>query len=577
MSDERPFVAGPARESIWPDFDPNWIHEEGEGFVVFAKPTGIATIAAAREDEDGLIERAQLYLRRHRIGVTTLHPVQRLDAETSGVLIAATNTASARRLTDAFASRKVEKTYVAAVQTSSSERLDGRWLEHNLQFSGGRSTVVPSGGKPARSHVRVLNRRADRTLLSLQLETGRTHQLRVQLAHEGAPIVGDGLYGGAPASRMMLHAHQLTIAEMGLSFCVEVPDGFASWLEGTNDSELPENLGPAIDAALRRRWHLRNGETATAFRCIHGAGDGLPGLYFDIYAEWGLVHIRSETCADREAEIVATLSELPLRGLYIKRRPRQANEMSPEEIAARAPEAPIVGEAAPNRFDVWEHDVRYRASLCAGMSTGLFVDQRRNRAWLRRAASGKRVLNLFSYTCGFAAAALRGGAREVINIDAAKSVLQWGEENLESYERSRWKNYPDDVFEYLRRAQRRDETFDIIVVDPPTYSTTKSSRFRSGKDWQQLVALAALLLTPRGLMLCCSNDERMSQEAFRKHVRAGLARHPATQRANVRDRRPAKDVRGHLGAGPQLKTVEVSFSSASKPRTKGQKRRAPQR
>ena len=556
-----PYLNDEARMAIWPTFDVRWIHEEKDGFVVFSKPVGLATVATRPELGDGLLERAQRYFENRDGHARKLFPVHRLDAETSGLLIAATNPTRARELSAAFSTGSIDKKYVAVVRENDPTRLDGRILEHRLVYRDGKSLVVPTGGKLARSTVDVVKTKQDKALLSLRLETGRTHQLRVQLAHEGAPIAGDVIYSNVMAPRLMLHASLLRIDKLG-TFASKLPSDLSAWFDGETNASLPPKFGTTIEAALRRRWHLRDGSKTTAFRCIHGHGDGLPGLDFDLYGEWGLIHIRSEECARRESEILTELSKLPLRGLYIIRRPRQASRMSSGEIADRAPSEPIGGEAAPKRFAAWEGDVCYRVSLGAGMSTGLFLDQRRNRNWIRNVAAGKRVLNLFSYTCGFSAAALQGNAREVISIDASKSALKWGEENLNGYDRSRWRNYSDDVFVYLRRAERRGEQFDIIVVDPPTYATTKSSRFRSGKDWCKLVALVAPLLRSGGILLCCSNDERMTQRAFRKHVRTGLASISNQITMKLRDRSTYRDVCGQSGAEAQLKTIEVAFLSA---------------
>lgn len=570
----RLYLSKSEQQALWPTFEPHWLVAEHDGFVVLDKPVGIATISSDPRISHGFIERAQDYLSQRAEGPTKLYPVQRLDAETSGIMLAATHPKRAKDLSLAFENRNANKVYVAGVHTTSPQDFAKRQLEHHLHFSRGRSRVDDRRGKLARSSTEVISTHGDRCLLRLQPETGRTHQLRVQLAHEGAPIAGDGIYGTRVAPRMMLHAAALTLPSLGLSFESKLPASVESWLSDIH--ELPVDLMPSVEAAFRRRAHLADGSRATAFRCIHGAGDGLPGLYFDIYGRWGLLHVRSEACAARESEIVALLARYPFDGLYVKRRPKQANEMQSDEIASRAPKLPVVGEPAPERFEVWEDTVRFTVRMGAGMSTGIFVDQRKNRCWVREHARDKRVLNLFAYTCGFGAAALEGGASLVINVDASKNALKWGEANLVRYDTERWRNFSDDVFVYLRRAVRRGERFDIIVLDPPTYSTTKTTRFRSGKDWQGLIKITAPLLTRNGVLLCCSNDERMSMRQFRRHLQAGLEQASRDATFELRDRPPARDVRFHLSTDTPLRCVEARRSSTIRHaprRGKSQKRR----
>lgn len=568
----RLYLNANAQDVLWPRFKAAWLLSEHDGFVALDKPVGIASLGSDPQRRDGFLERAEDYLRERHGKGTKLYPVQRLDAETSGVMIAATHQTRAAELSKAFEKRAVRKTYIAGIHTATPHDFDDARLEHVVHFTRGRSQIDPKRGKPARCHSRLLQTHANRALLQLELETGRTHQLRVQLAHEGAPIAGDGLYGGQIAPRLMLHASALALDTAKIAVQSTRPREMDAWLHHDADGELPEDLMPAVEAAFRRRFDLADGREATAFRCIHGAGDGLPGLYLDIYGTWGLLHLRSDACAKREPEILQTLAELPFQGLYIKRRPKQANRMGEDEVEERAPRDPIFGDAAPENFEVWEHDLPFQVSLAAGMSTGIFLDQRANRDWIRQRARNKRVLNLFSYTCGFGAAALAGGAKLVINVDASKNALQWAEANLQPYSKERWKNFADDVFVYLRRASRRGDQFDIIVVDPPTYATTKTSRFRSGKDWQGLVKASAALLAPGGVMLCCSNDERMSLGQFRKHLQLGLEGLKTPKPFRLRDRLPARDVRNSLSTEEPLRCVEVAFGSEPRGRRYGTKK-----
>ena len=134
----------------------------------------------------------------------------RLDRPTSGVLVLARTRDAARALTEAFASRRTRKSYLAWV--GGSPPASSGAIDAPIHAPGdGEARIDPVLGRPARTRYRVARRAGARTLLVLGLLTGRTHQLRLHLAHVGCPIVGDELYGGEPAPRLLLHARRLVL------------------------------------------------------------------------------------------------------------------------------------------------------------------------------------------------------------------------------------------------------------------------------------------------------------------------------------------------------------------------------
>jgi 23S rRNA (cytosine1962-C5)-methyltransferase len=178
---------------------------------------------------------------------------------------------------------------------------------------------------------------------------------------------------------------------------------------------------------------------------------------------------------------------------------------------------------------VLENGLRFLIRPGAGLSVGLFLDMRETRAWVRARAAGRTVLNLFAYTCGFGVAAAAGGAARVVNVDAARSVLAWGRANyaLNGLPAAEQDFIFGDAFDWLKRLGRRGQTFDLVIVDPPSYATTRTSRFSVSRDYAALAALAAPLVSPGGWLLACANAAELPARAFVKQLRAGLAGRPA--------------------------------------------------
>jgi 23S rRNA (cytosine1962-C5)-methyltransferase len=560
-------------ESLWPDLDPAWIvHEDGD-LIAVDKPEGVPCQAADPAHPDDLPFRLKRFLSARDGGTPYLGIHQRLDQDTSGVVLYAKARRANASLARQMEGRTVDKRYVALVE---GWRGGDRRLEHRLaRGRDGTSRAVGKRdrkGKRAVTHVRVLRRRGPRALLELRIETGRTHQIRAQLAAVGAPVAGDRLYGGAPAPRLMLHARSLSLEHpvTGAPLTVEapVPSVFDALLaapplppEGGGRGEGRE-AGPStrwrdrLRRAAERRWGLAHREDVTAFRLVNEGGDGLPGLAVDVYDAWLVAHVYDDAVEARLEEVLDALSSLGFAGVYLKRRPRQANVVVDGRDEALSPSAPVRGEPAPEPLTIREHGLPYRVRLGEGLSTGIFLDQRDNRARVRELAEGARVLNLFSYTCAFTVAAAAGGARETLSVDASARLLDWGRDNLEQAglagERHRFSQ--QDVFEALDRLRREGARFDLVCVDPPTYSKTKASRWTSREDWVRLGAACLRLLARGGRLLACSNDRRMRQNELRRHLHEA-ARRAGVKPSQMKDLPCPGDFPPPVGREPHLKSV----------------------
>jgi 23S rRNA (cytosine1962-C5)-methyltransferase len=315
-----------------------------------------------------------------------------------------------------------------------------------------------------------------------------------------------------------------------------------------------------LRAALARRAALGLPSRETdAYRLIHGASDGFEGLTVDVYDRYLVASLYTEQRGEREEAWLAALSELGYAGVYLKQRPRQANQLAEAERKARAPEHAVRGSDAPERLIIREHAVPFAVRLGDGLSTGLFLDQRDNRARFAALAAHKRVLNLFSYTCGFGVVAARAGAAATTNVDVSKAALERGKENYALAEVGVGEHHflARDVLESLPRMQKRGETFDLIALDPPSYASTKHGRFSVERDYAQLAASALALLSPGGTLLACLNHARMSERDFQNALEGAL------RRVGLRTLRvllvaPPPDHPPLPGSPPHLKSAWIS-------------------
>ncbi len=552
------------RSRLWPDFRAEWIVYEDQDVVAVAKPAGVPSQAADPEHPDDLPER----LRRH-LGGGYLGIHQRLDRETSGVMVYAKRREANPGLARQLEQRAVEKVYVAAVRgwPRGAERV----LRHPVvKGKEGRMQVATARDRRAKAavtRVREIAREDGRSLLEVRIETGRTHQIRVQLAHEGAPVAGDALYGGPRAERLMLHAARLVldhpVTGEPLRLEAPTPPEMARWL-AAGEIVFPETPA-ALDATLRRaaeaRWGLGRAadapEPTTAFRLANADADGLPGLALDVYGDFLVANLYDEGV--RRGEVLDALGRLGFDGVYLKVRPKQANVLADTRRDELAPAAPVRGEAAPAEMIVREHGVPYVVRLGDGLSTGIFLDQRENRRRVRALSRDAAVLNLFAYTCAFTVAAAAGGARRTVSVDVAAPALAWGERQVRAVDPGGDHRFVrDDVFAVLERMVRQGGRFDLVIVDPPTYSTTKKSRWTSGSDWVELAATCLSLLAPGGRMLACTNDTRMSWGRLRKLLHEA-ARRAGRALAQMKDLAPPPDFPAAPGDAPHPKSALLTL------------------
>ncbi len=281
--------------------------------------------------------------------------------------------------------------------------------------------------------------------------------------------------------------------------------------------------------ALRRRDPLRADGATDALRLLDGAGDGraFDGMFIDDFAGRWLVQTSHPGQSPPEWLRSLPPADAP-RAIYWKRLDSRGEHQQPPAWWA--------GEPIAGPFAVRENGLAFHIDFQSGYSQGLFLDQRDNRLALRRRVRpGMGVLNCFAYTCAFSVAAAAAGARTV-SVDLSRSSLDWGRENFRlnglKTDDDTHEFRAGDVFEALHHRIKRGVRFDLVVLDPPTFSRDRKGRvFRVEDDFGELAALAAALLTPAGVMLCSSNSRRLTADGFRRLVLSRLPRDGKVWRA----------------------------------------------
>lgn len=282
-------------------------------------------------------------------------------------------------------------------------------------------------------------------------------------------------------------------------------------------------LKQRLQAALDLRSHHADLGDSTAYRLVNAEGDGLPGLTVDRYGDYLMVQLYCGGWRPHLMLVAEVLQELlASRGIYEKTRPQQTRELeaaSDSKLYGKL----LIGMPAPPQLEVRENGLNFLVSLERGLNTGLFLDQRRNRRDLMARAEGKRVLNLFAYTGAFSVAAAAAGARLVTGVDVSPSYTEWARANFGANRLNpkRHEFITGDCLAVLADLAGQGKRYDVILMDPPSFSTTAKGRFTTRGGTSDLVAAVLPLLTPGGLLIASSNHQKLDLADYLKELRRG--------------------------------------------------------
>ncbi len=283
-------------------------------------------------------------------------------------------------------------------------------------------------------------------------------------------------------------------------------------------------IGWRVERAMRLRRTLGLPGDDSAYRLLNGAGDGVPGFTCDVLGKHGVVYAYATALLPLGRVIAeAVRGFATLDGVVLKVRARGG---------AAAPAQEIVGATPPERVTVTERGVPFEVHPHGGLNVGLFTDMREHRVALARIAKDRAVLNLFSYTGAFSVTAARAGATSVTSVDTSQGVQAWAQGNfrlsgLDPADR-RYRFETGDAVRYLARAAKDKERYDLVIIDPPTFSTARGAPWTLDRDYPDLIAQAAAVIPEGGFLWLAANTHelgslaKLAGKGLRKAQRTGV-------------------------------------------------------
>ncbi|HFR3775663.1 TPA: class I SAM-dependent rRNA methyltransferase [Streptococcus suis] len=290
------------------------------------------------------------------------------------------------------------------------------------------------------------------------------------------------------------------------------------WLYSNSNEELTENFFVKLfKKARQKRQYFYESDLTNAFRLFNQDGDDFGGLTVDLYDTYAVFSWYNTFVYSIKNRIIAAFQEVfpEVRGAYEKIRFKGLDHES----------AFLYGQEAPEFFTVLENGVAYQVFMNDGLMTGIFLDQHEVRGSLVDGlAAGKSLLNMFSYTAAFSIAAAMGGAVETTSVDLAKRSRELSKAHFKvnGLELDNHHFVVMDVFEYFKYAKRKGLTYDVIVLDPPSFARNKKQTFSVAKDYHKLISQSLDILNPNGIIIASTNAANVSVEKFRQQIEKGF-------------------------------------------------------
>lgn len=509
---------------------------ESDSVIVIDKPSGLAVDAPERPDDLARMLRR----RRALLGASAyVGVVHRLERDASGPCVFTLDRSANARVSSPLERRAARRTIVAAVRKGPSD-----------------AALARTFGAP----VETLAKGPEGALVELDPKAEKL----ANLTERAASVLLAPLHLGS--LEVQVTAERSTVIR------AEIPAALYDAIDPRAAFALDHRaLVRRMRAGLWRRGLVLADGSTDLCRLVNEGGDALAGLAVDRYGDRAVAHVYESAAsldADTQNQLWAAVAEaFDLRAVYAKFRPKQANTLVETRRDDVAPSKPVWGarddDEPQGRFVLREQGVRYVTRLGDGLSTGIFLDQRENRAWVRERARGRSLLNLFAYTGAFSVAAAVGGASRSLSVDASRGAISWLKEHLAENQdtvadRAAHEGACVEVFGWLEGAKARRDAFDMIVCDPPSYSFAKDGpRWSSERDWPELAARVLALSAKGGLALFCSNHRGISPAKFEAMLREGASRAKVTL-AEVSHTSVSDDFVPAPGAYAHLKSLRVT-------------------
>jgi 23S rRNA (cytosine1962-C5)-methyltransferase len=280
-----------------------------------------------------------------------------------------------------------------------------------------------------------------------------------------------------------------------------------------------------LESAVAFRRQLGYDDPRGAVRLVFSEGDGLSGLIVDRYADFLAVQVTALAMAARLPWIVSLLVELTgARGVMLR---TERGVSRAEGLDLR--DGPYWGSPLDGPLLIVDHGLTYELDLAEGQKTGFYLDQRENRVAAAGYFRGRRVLDMFCYSGGFAmAAAALGGASEVLGVDTSQKAVDLAGANAERNDLKNVQFQRGDGFQTLEALARDGQKFGGVVLDPPKFARSRQSVNEALRAYHWLNRLGVGLLEPGGILVTCSCSGHVSREDF-WHMLVGVAQQSGRQ------------------------------------------------
>ncbi len=314
----------------------------------------------------------------------------------------------------------------------------------------------------------------------------------VELADEGGALIGAGYFNSKSLIAIRLLAAPGTV--FGTAFFAE---------------------------RLRRALAVREAFFAEPYyRLVHAEADRLPGIIADRFGDTVVVQITTAGMERFTDEFLAALDEIIAPKCVILRNDTPARALESLDSYMR-----VAKGDAPAPMIVRENGVRYLADPQGGQKSGWYYDQRDNRAFMAKLARGKRVLDVYCYSGGFAVLAAVEGAAHVTGLDSSAPALKLAEAAAQENGVGALCTFRKaDIVEEMERLAGTGERFDIVIADPPPFAPSRKDIEAGARAYRKLARLAASLVAPGGTLMLASCSHNMAAERFALECAAGLER-----------------------------------------------------
>ncbi|NRD23766.1 class I SAM-dependent methyltransferase [Winogradskyella litoriviva] len=316
----------------------------------------------------------------------------------------------------------------------------------------------------------------------------KTGDLAIVFSKNKNKVIGLGLYDGNSPIRIKIIHNADTKVKVGSDFFQD-----------------------KIEVAYEKRLELLSTNT-NSYRLLFGENDGFPGLIADVYNTVLVVKLYSEIWLPYLESILESLQKVSKVDTIVMRLSRGLQNSKNHSLK----DGEVVFGTLKNEVVVFvEHNVNFSANVIKGHKTGYFLDHRANRKRVGELSKEKKVLDVFSYAGGFSVHALANGAKEVTSLDISKQALDMARTNgkLNNYT-GKHKTISGDAFEEMKLLIENGKTYDVVVIDPPSFAKQQSEVDLAKKKYAQLAELGAMLTAKKGMLVLASCSSRVLAQSF---------------------------------------------------------------